>query len=143
MLVSQSAYFQGLLEFNEAQQSHQNEITLNVQEYSKEVFEAMIKFLYLGETKVNSNDLVDLLNLCQEYLLPGIKQAIEHVFADQLNMELFIDIYMLAKAFDLRFLKYTLMNFAANNRQALMQKQLLTQLDKDDLRAINRIAQNK
>lgn len=42
---------------------------------------AVIDFIYLGSTRVNSNDLVDLLALCQEYLLVGMKQAIEYVFA--------------------------------------------------------------
>ena len=45
---------------------------LAVHEYTPEVFEAMIKFMYLGECLVSSDDLVDLLNLCQEYLLPSI-----------------------------------------------------------------------
>lgn len=82
VLISQSAYFTGLMEFNEARHSQLAEIVLDVHDYSQEVFEAMIRFLYLGETKLNSNNLVDLLNLCQEYLLPAMKQAIEHVFAD-------------------------------------------------------------
>ena len=71
-----------------------------MKEHPPEIFEVMIEFLYLGEAKVNSNDLVDLLNLCQEYLLPTMKQAIEHVFADQLTIALFHDIYMVMKAFD-------------------------------------------
>lgn len=54
----------------------------------------MIDYLYLGEARVNSNDLVSLLQLCQEYILPGMKQAIEHIFAAQLTHDLFIDIYM-------------------------------------------------
>ena len=59
-----------------------NEVTLTIRDHTPDVFEAMIRFLYLGEAKVNSNDLVDLLELCQEYLLTGMKQAIEHIFAD-------------------------------------------------------------
>ena len=62
VLVAQSAYFEGLIEFNQAHKK-EAEIVIEVHDYTKDVFEVMIKFLYLGETKVNSNDLVDLLNL--------------------------------------------------------------------------------
>lgn len=132
ILIAQSDYFKGLMEFNEAQQSGLSDVTLNVHEYTPEVFTAMLKFIYLGEAQVNSNDLVDLLNLCQEYLLPAMKQAIEHVFAEQLNVELFVDIYMVAKAFDCRFLKERVIAFGIANKAALRQKQMLEQLDKAD-----------
>ena len=126
VLVSQSAYFRGLLEFNTMSQGEAGQITLSVHDYTAEVFEAMVRFLYLGETTINSNDLVDLLRLCQEYLLPEMKQAIEHVFADQLTVDLFLDIYMLAKAFDCQFLKQRVVIFGASNKAALRQKGLLT-----------------
>jgi len=45
----------------------------------------MLEFFYLGETKLNSNDLVDMLRLCEEYLLPGIKMAIEQEFIKNLK----------------------------------------------------------
>jgi len=72
-----------------------------------------------------------------------MKQAIEHVFTEQLTVDLFVDIYMLAKAFDCRFLKDRVIEFGAANRAALLQKHLLEQLDKDDLRAINKVALKK
>jgi len=117
------------------------EITLSVHDYTPKVFGAMIEYLYLGETRINSNDLVDLLNLCQEYLLQGMKQAIEHVFAEQLNTDLFVDVYMLTKAFDLRYLKERVIAFGAANKATLAQKNLLNQLDKEDVIAISRAAQ--
>ena len=69
--------------------------------------------------------MVDLLALCQEYLLVGMKQAIEHVYAEQLTVDLFIDIYMLTRAFDCRVLKESVISYAAANFQALRQKGLL------------------
>jgi hypothetical protein len=61
-----------------------------------------------------------------------MKQAIEHVFADQLTADLFVDIYMVTKAFDCRYLKERVLAFAVVNIQSLRQKGLLTQLDKED-----------
>ena len=37
----------------------------------------MLEFFYLGETKINSIHLIDMLNLCDEYLLPSIKMVVE------------------------------------------------------------------
>lgn len=51
-----------------------------------------------------------------------------------------MDIYMLAKAFDLRFLKERLIGFGGQNRLALQQKQLLLKLDRADLQAIQKAA---
>ena len=61
-----------------------------------------------------------------------MKQAIEHVFAEKLSIELFIDIYMLTKAFDCQHLKERVLSFGIANKTALRQKALLTQLDKED-----------
>ena len=48
-----------------------------------------------------------------------MRQAVEHVFADQLTVDLFIDIYMLTRAFDCKHLKDSVISYAAANMQAL------------------------
>ena len=40
-----------------------NETLVTVHEHSPEIMQAMIDFMYLGQAKINSNDLVDLLGL--------------------------------------------------------------------------------
>ena len=42
VLIGQSAYFSGLMEFNEMSQTSGDNVTLTVKEYTPEVFEAMI-----------------------------------------------------------------------------------------------------
>ena len=69
-----------------------------------------------------------------------MKQAIEHVFADQLTIELFVDVYMLTKAFDLRYLQERILAFGVANRAELLKRHLLEKLDKDDILAINKAA---
>ena len=143
VLLAQSEYFKGFLQFNDiAQHNNDNDdgnneaedepTILTVREHSLQDVQAMVDFIYLGKARVNSNDLVDLLSLCQEYLLVGMKQAIEHVFASQLTLDLFLDIYMLTRAFDCRQLKESCVSFAVANYQGLRQKGLLAQLDRDD-----------
>ena len=124
------------MEFQQLQNANDQEIVLTVNEHSPDVFMAMIKFLYLGESQINSNELVDLLQLCQEYLLAGMKQAIEHIFAEQLTLDLFVDVYMLTKAFDCSYLKDRVMSFGRANRAELRNRGFLSQIDKDDMLAI-------
>ena len=54
-----------------------------------------------------------------------MRQAIEHVFADQLTIEIFIDIYMLTRAFDCPHLKDSVISYAVANMQGLRQKGML------------------
>ena len=82
MLLAQSEYFKGFLQFNDIAQHNNDDdndetddepTILTVREHSLQDVQAMVDFIYLGKARVNSNDLVDLLSLCQEYLLVGMK----------------------------------------------------------------------
>ena len=55
------------------------ETVLEITDYPPSVFRAMLEFFYLGTTKVNSKELIDILYLCEEYILPVLKQAVETV----------------------------------------------------------------
>ena len=59
----------------------------------------MLRFFYIGEAKINSNDLVEMLSLCEEYLLHGLKMAVEQEFIKNLKEESYYDIYMIAKGY--------------------------------------------
>ena len=72
-----------------------------------------------------------------------MKQAIEHVFAEQLTLDLFVDVYMLTKAFDCRFLKDRLVAFGATNIADLRRRALLSQIDREDQLAIIRASKTK
>ena len=66
VLLSQSDYFKGLLEFKANTEGERvGPIRHEVTGFPKILFCSMIEFFYLGETKVESEDLVDLLQLCQ------------------------------------------------------------------------------
>jgi len=66
VLISQSDYFRGLFEFQTlSSQQSSTLIRQEVHEYSPKLFQTMVDFLYLSEIAINSNDLVDMLHLCQ------------------------------------------------------------------------------
>ena len=92
----------------------------------------MLEFFYLGETKLNSNDLVDMLNLCEEYLLPGIKMAIEQEFIKNLKVENFYDVYMIAKGFSCTVLLDKVVEFGYINVWELRQAGILKRLDTEE-----------
>lgn len=48
-----------------------------MQGHDSSLIKKMLEFFYLGEAKINSMYLIDMLNLCDEYLLPGIKMVVE------------------------------------------------------------------
>ena len=79
----------------------------------------MIDFLYLSEISINSNDLVDMLHLCQEYIVPRLKAAIEVVFGENLTMENFADLMMLSRAFEATTLRRNLIDFGKANIKEL------------------------
>ena len=41
--------------------------------YQKKTIENMLAYFYTGECEIESNDLVETLELCQEYLIPEFK----------------------------------------------------------------------
>ena len=75
--------------------------------------------MYKGEVQLNSNDLIDLLQLCQEYILPKLKQSIEIVFSENISMENFADLMMLSRAYDAANLRKNLIIFGKQNLLSL------------------------
>lgn len=75
----------------------------------------MIDYFYIGQATVNSDDLVSLLSLCQEYILPNLKLAIETIFASNLDVENFLDTYLIAKAYECNLLKQKVIDFGQEN----------------------------
>jgi hypothetical protein len=67
--------------------------------------------MYTGEISMNSNDLIDLLQLCQEYLVPKLKQSIEIVFSENISIDNFADLMMVSRAYDALHLRKNLIAF--------------------------------
>ena len=79
----------------------------------------MLEFFYLGETKMNSIHLIDMLNLCDEYLLPGIKMVVEQELVKNLRQDNYHDMYMIAKGYGCLILMEKLVEFGRTNVWAL------------------------
>jgi len=116
VLVSQSAYFKGLFDFNEAsQQVNKKIVKQEIQDHSPVVFRAMIDFMYLPEVSIDSNDMIDILDLCREYILPKLKQAVEIVFSEKIDYDNFADLMQLSRAFDMDHLRRALVIYGKLN----------------------------
>ena len=57
ILTTQSQYFEGMFEFND---NMGEPVTLD---YSKELINVMLEFVYLGTSSINSTLLIDLLDM--------------------------------------------------------------------------------
>ena len=86
-------------------------IRQEIHEYSPAVFKAMIDFMYMPEVTIASNDMVDLLDLCREYILPTLKQALEVTFSENIDANNFADLMQLSRAFELNHLRRTLITY--------------------------------
>ena len=72
ILRSKSPYFDGLFKFSEVMDKR-----FVIEHYSISSFKAMIEYFYTGKCLIDSNDIVEMLEMCQEYMLPDLKQLIE------------------------------------------------------------------
>ena len=118
VILSQSEYFKGLLEFKTTEHSETDSdalLTHTVHDFSPDLFQAMIAFFYLGEASVSSDDLIDLLQLSQQYLLSKLKLALEKIFVENIDKSNLVDTYMVAKAFECNYLKQKLQQFGEEN----------------------------
>jgi hypothetical protein len=49
----------------------------------------MIDYFYRGSCTFDSNDLAEMLELCQEYLLPDLKQLLEQIIIANVDLDNF------------------------------------------------------
>ncbi len=56
----------------------------------------MLDYFYTGTCDFNSDALLDLIELCQEYLLPDLRQLLESVLFKNVDFENFGDNMRLA-----------------------------------------------
>lgn len=115
VLLSQSDYFQGLFEFKASTGEIGKEIRQEVKDFPASLFKVMVDFFYLGEARIGSDDLVELLQLCQQYFLVKLKLAVERIFADNLDRTNLTDTMMVAKAFECHYLRQRLQQFGDEN----------------------------
>ena len=90
-------------------------IKQEIQDHSPVVFRAMIDFMYLPEVSIDSNDMIDILDLCREYILPKLKQAVEIVFSENIDYNNFADLMQLSRAFDMDHLRRALIIYGKQN----------------------------
>jgi hypothetical protein len=130
ILTSQSFFFESMFEFND----NMGEI-VNL-DFSHGLLEQMLKFIYTGAAQLDSSELIDLLDLSHQYLLPKLKHSIELVLSQNISIETYYDTYTVAKAFDCIQLKENLVNFGIPNVKELRNKLVLGKLDTADQRVL-------
>ena len=98
---------------------HEDLVKTEVKEFSAAVFKAMVDFMYLSEVSLDSNDLIEMLQLCQHLSLPKLKAAIEAAFSETVTVENFTDRMMLSRAFKADELRRNLVVFGKENLEVL------------------------
>lgn len=139
ILKSKSSYFEGLLNFNQEDmmsQITQSYRTFDIDSFPSTSFSAMIEFFYTGSCDFDSDSLLDLFEMCQEYLLPDLRQLLESVVQKNVDFENFFDTILLTRKYDLKNLREALFLFGRKNYQELYRKGALKNLSKDEYASI-------
>lgn len=109
-----------MFEFN---QNHGQVIKLN---FDASLLHCMLQFMYTGQATINSENLIDLLDLSHQYMLPKLKLAIETVLISNLSVETYLDTYQVAKAFECTDMHQLLMQFGLEHVKELRAKNILS-----------------
>lgn len=71
----------------------------------------MLDYLHTGLLNFESHDILELLELCQEYLLPDMKQLIEQIMVRNIDFDNFGESMQISRSFDCKILKDNLFLF--------------------------------
>ena len=118
ILQAKSSFFEAMFEFNDEQMGETVKL-----DFEYEMLDCMLEFMYTGRCELKSDQLIDLLDLSHQYLLPRMKHAIEIILAKNLAVETFYDTYMVMKAFECTCLYEALITYGQANVKELRQKQ--------------------
>lgn len=139
LLKSRSPYFEGLLTFINPGMEDDVPLapkTFEIDDFSRRAFSAMLDFFYTGECSFYSSDLLDMLELCRQYLLPDLRQVLEQVIITNLDLDNFAETFDVAKSFDCKVLREALYLYGRKNYQELYRRGQLKNLSRDDFTVI-------
>jgi hypothetical protein len=98
IIKSKSPFFEGLINFgrdsqivDDAGAQSSGERTFAIEQFSHKSFGTLINYFYTGRCSVDSNDLIEMLEMCQEYLLPDLKQLLEQIIVTNIDHDNFPD----------------------------------------------------
>lgn len=143
ILKSKSPYFEGLLSFVMEQSELDGQYnptqaikTLHIERYSPQCIKALIDYFYTGHCELDSNDIVEMFNICQEYMLPDLRQLLEQIMVGNLDMDNFPDCIQLARDYECKILREALYMYGRKNYNELYRKGQLKTLNKEEFSVI-------
>lgn len=87
----------------------------DIDHYSPATFKALIDYFYTGKCSIDSNDILEAFEMCQEYMLSDFKQLLEQIMVGNIDMDNFPDNMMLARNFDLKILREAAYQYGKKN----------------------------
>lgn len=109
IIKNRTPYFQGQSNFMQQQKKKEQDFSeIKILNYPFELIDEIVKYFYLGQCKVNSNDIYTMLEICQEYLIDDLKQLIEMKLIKNIDNDNFRDNMQLARTFECNILREAL-----------------------------------
>ena len=96
----------------------------------------MLDFFYTGQCSFESSELLDLLELSRQYLVPDLRQVLEQVIIANIDLDNYSDNIEVAKSFEYKLLKEALYVYGRKYYQELYRRGQLKNLTKEDFNNI-------
>lgn len=125
VLASRSSVFKAMLTSGMLE-SAQNTVEIN--DFEEEVVNAMLEYMYTGETPSLNEKAPDLMQIAEKYDLSGLKEDCEHAIAANLTVDNCAEILVLAHLHNAAQLKPKVIEFINRNKADVKRTQSFQQV---------------
>lgn len=124
-------YFRSMLQ-SHWEENSKNEIEIT--QFSYDVFEAFLRYLYTDHVDINPEDAVGLLDLADSYCEPRLKKLCESVIKKGITIETVAMMLSAAIKYNAKTLEEFCFRFAMNHLTAVTQTEAFKELDGDTVK---------
>eukprot|EP00347_Sterkiella_histriomuscorum_P013186 403365679 len=141
LLKFESEFMQEMISQSQNQNPEQHKVRIiPIDHFTYRVMNSVVNYFYTGTLDFESDDIIELLELCQEYLLYDVKQLLEQTMIKNIDNENFAETMQVVRAFDCKILREALFLHAKKNYQTLYSKGGFKSLKKDEWTTIKEMA---
>jgi len=83
---------------------------------------ALLEHIYIGKATIDVQIAKNLINVCEEYLLTGLKDQCEMLLISEINLENVLELYEIGESSNSQILQEKCLNFIKINQEELDEK---------------------
>ena len=135
MFSARSDYFRALIEdhFKESSIDEQSKVTvININDVQPDIFSLIVAHVYSNGQDLEPNNVYDVLEAAEMFLLPELKRQCGVFLADYLDSTNVVDLCRTARLFDIPRLEHACVSFMARNVEDMVSDEKFALLVKED-----------